>query len=52
MHTPDLIYGNLFKDVQTNGIFEDSKTFVDLVPKYAPNYTLTEYERLKKKAKL
>src|SRR5262245_16784133 len=28
--------GGLFKDVQLSGIFEDSKTFVDARPRFAP----------------
>jgi neutral trehalase len=31
--TPDKIYAELFTDVQQSGIFPDSKTFVDAVPK-------------------
>ncbi|WP_298528935.1 hypothetical protein [uncultured Christiangramia sp.] len=32
---PAELYGNLFYDVQTRTIFEDSKTFVDATPKYS-----------------
>ncbi len=31
--TPDQLYGQLFNDVQTGSVFEDSKTFVDCTPK-------------------
>ncbi len=31
--TPDLIYGDLFKEIQLQRIFPDGKTFVDCVPK-------------------
>ena len=34
--TPDQIYAELFEAVQTSGIFEDSKTFVDATPKGDP----------------
>ena len=35
----------LFKEVQLTGLFEDSKTFVDLVPKIPMNEVLERYER-------
>lgn len=31
--SPDEAYGELFSDVQENGVYSDGKTFVDLVPK-------------------
>ena len=40
---PDKIFGDLFVDVQQSGIFEDSKTFVDAIPRKAPEVILREY---------
>ncbi len=34
---PDEVYGELFEAVQTGRIFDDSKTFVDAVPKRTPD---------------
>jgi alpha,alpha-trehalase len=34
--TPDQYFGDLFKKVQINRIFSDSKTFVDAIPKRKP----------------
>ena len=42
---PDEIYGELFVAVQRAQIFEDQKTFVDCVPRQAPNKILEDYER-------
>lgn len=39
--------GELFKDVQMQGIFSDSKTFVDCVPKESPEIILTVYKEQK-----
>jgi alpha,alpha-trehalase len=39
--------GNLFKDVQLSGIFSDSKTFVDAVPKKNPKYLEVLYDSIK-----
>ena len=36
--------GDLFKDVQLSGIFSDSKTFVDAVPKRDPHYIEALYD--------
>jgi alpha,alpha-trehalase len=41
--TPDKIYGRLFHDVQTSGIFKDGKTFVDCIPKRAPADIVNDY---------
>lgn len=42
--TPGDRYQELFKAVQTQGIFEDSKSFVDCVPReHTPEYILNEY---------
>ncbi len=41
--TPDKIYAELFEAVQTGGIFEDSKTFVDALPKADPALILKSY---------
>ena len=45
--TPDLIYGELFTDVQLSGIFPDSKTFVDCIPKKDPFQIVAEYLAIK-----
>ena len=36
--------GELFHDVQMEGIFPDSKTFVDYTPKRTPDEILADYE--------
>lgn len=41
--TPAEIYGDLFRDVQTQGVFSDSKTFVDTVPKRSPEQVVAAY---------
>lgn len=41
--TPAEIYGDLFRDVQTQGVFSDSKTFVDTVPKRSPEEVVAAY---------
>lgn len=41
--TPDLVFGNLFTEVQMERIFPDNKTFVDAVPKYPPHQILASY---------
>jgi alpha,alpha-trehalase len=53
--TPGLYYpsrdlGELFEDVQTSGIFEDSKTFVDCRPKFSATTILAKYRKQKKDA--
>ena len=45
--TPDKLWGQLFKDVQLNHVFEDNKTFVDCTPKSAPAVILERYSRQK-----
>ncbi|MGN6420746.1 MAG: alpha,alpha-trehalase TreF [Pseudobacter sp.] len=47
--SPDKLFGDLFKDVQLNKVFEDGKTFVDCIPKRSPESILQEYTQLKKK---
>jgi alpha,alpha-trehalase len=37
------LYGDLFKDVQSSGVFDDSKTFTDSVPKYENGVILQKY---------
>lgn len=39
--------GDLFKDIQLSGIFSDSKTFVDAVPKRDPQYIKVLYDSVK-----
>ncbi|MDB5252720.1 MAG: trehalase [Flaviaesturariibacter sp.] len=41
--TPDEIYGVLFRDVQENHVFPDSKTFVDCIPKRPPAQIMQDY---------
>lgn len=41
--TPDQVYGELFRDVQMAGIFPDSKTFVDCIPKRKPGDIVKDY---------
>ncbi|MFV9485038.1 alpha,alpha-trehalase TreA [Christiangramia sp. ASW11-125] len=43
---PAELYGNLFYDVQTRAIFEDSKTFVDANPKYSVGLIRQRYDML------
>ena len=43
---PAELYGNLFYDVQTRAIFEDSKTFVDATPKYNVGLIRQRYDML------
>src|SRR5438128_1574730 len=47
IHPPDEIYGELFRDVELNRIFDDSKTFVDAIPKKPPEVILAEYREKK-----
>ncbi len=41
--TPDKVYQSLFYAIQTSKVLEDSKTFVDSVPKYSPGHILKSY---------
>ncbi|HLF65340.1 MAG TPA: alpha,alpha-trehalase TreF [Saprospiraceae bacterium] len=43
MQPPDIIFGDLFKAVQSARIFPDSKTFVDCIPLYAPKEILSAF---------
>ncbi|CAN5477566.1 alpha,alpha-trehalase TreF [soil metagenome] len=47
--SPDQLFGSLFHDVQLGHIFEDSKTFVDCVPKLVPGDLVALYESEKQK---
>ncbi|HWJ30633.1 MAG TPA: trehalase family glycosidase, partial [Flavisolibacter sp.] len=40
---PDQLYGELFTAVQMSRVFEDSKTFVDSVPKRDPHQIVQDY---------
>ncbi len=42
--SPDQLFGDLFVAVQTSKLFPDSKTFVDCVPRTAPDQILAQYE--------
>ncbi len=44
---PDIVYGELFKDVQLQHAFPDIKTFVDCIPKRKPADILKEYKEIK-----
>lgn len=46
--TPADVYGELFKQVQLNAVFPDSKSFVDALPNRPPEQILEEYARLSK----
>jgi alpha,alpha-trehalase len=46
--TPDLLYGELFRDIQMNRIFPDSKTFVDMVPMRPVSGIMSDYRKIKK----
>lgn len=41
--TPDILFGQLFRDVQLKRVFPDNKTFVDCLPKYEPSVILKRY---------
>ena len=45
--SPDDMYGTLFEAVQLGNVFPDSKTFVDCVPKEAPNVILKKFKEQK-----
>ena len=40
---PADLYGDLFRRVQTARLFKDSKTFVDMEPRFHPSHIMTEY---------
>lgn len=42
---PDEIYEELFDAVQLNGVFPDSKTFVDCIPKFHPDEIMNFFYR-------
>ncbi|WP_442589404.1 alpha,alpha-trehalase TreA [Pedobacter sp. AW31-3R] len=45
--TPDLLYGQLFIDVQMQNALKDGKTFVDCLPKRDPQLIVRDYLKLK-----
>jgi alpha,alpha-trehalase len=47
--TPDILFGQLFADVQLSSVFADNKTFVDCIPKFAPVQIMANYEIEKQK---
>lgn len=47
IRTPSELYGPLFVAVQLGGVFPDSKTFVDAVPREPPDAIVARYEREK-----
>ncbi|QJW90570.1 trehalase [Spirosoma taeanense] len=49
--SPDEQFGKLFQDVQTSGVFPDSKTFADATPRFSPNTVLANYEKARQNRK-
>jgi alpha,alpha-trehalase len=47
LYLPDEHLGVLFHDVQTSGLFDDSKTFVDCTPLKSPQRILEEYQKIR-----
>ena len=47
VNTPDLVYGQLFHDVQMAKVFPDGKTFVDCIPKRNPKDIMYDYGLIK-----
>lgn len=47
--TPEVLWGQLFTDVQLKRVLGDNKTFVDATPKYNPSVILSKYIEEKKK---
>jgi len=45
---PDKVYGQLFRDVQLQSVFSDSKTFVDCTPTKNPQEIVNSYSLLRK----
>ncbi len=45
--TPDQIFGDLFEAVQLGEVFEDSKTFVDLIPLFSPEKIIADFQNEK-----
>jgi alpha,alpha-trehalase len=48
--TPDKVYAELFEAVQTGCIFDDSKTFVDAIPKTEPTLILNSFRENRRTA--
>lgn len=48
-NSPDVLFGELFKEVQLKGIFADSKTFADAIPLFSATEIMKKYEAEKKK---
>ncbi|NEU08504.1 alpha,alpha-trehalase TreA [Flavihumibacter sp. R14] len=48
--TPDVIYAELFTNVQMEKIFPDGKTFVDCIPKRKPQEILADYRSLRNRS--
>jgi alpha,alpha-trehalase len=46
-HTPEEVYGPLYRAVQLAHVFPDNKTFVDLIPLEQPDAILAAYEHEK-----
>ncbi len=47
---PEMIYGELYHDVELGQIFSDSKTFADATAKFNPSTILEEYRKAKSEA--
>jgi alpha,alpha-trehalase len=50
IESPRQIYAELFESVQTGGVFADSKTFVDAVPRHEPAAILQHYREQRERA--
>lgn len=50
LQTPEVLLQDLFVDVQLKGVFTDSKTFIDCVPKHDYEYILNLYHATKNNA--
>ena len=50
--TSDILYGELYFEVQLKGVFADSKTFYDCIPKISPRHILTNYQQRKSSSDL
>ena len=45
LRAPDELFGELFREVQMQRVFEDGKTFVDMVPRSSAAAIMEEYDR-------
>lgn len=47
MHSPEQVFGELFEAIQMQGVFPDSKTFVDMIPKISVEEIIAQYQQEK-----